>query len=314
MNESTFTSSLPTAELVRIYRGALAADVPLETINSKIDQVWQRQQVSEGWEANADAARVRKMKQQVPLPMRIFSSLMPIICIVIGIFLVGNAALPILGYFVTGADLQASNLLSPIPNAQVLDAMPKIIAQAKESSNKVLGESEEARPVIIDSELDYTNLSNWFTGTQIPKLAETNQEYRLDIPDLDISNAVVKVGGTNLDHNLVQYPGTAMPGQVGNPVIFGHSVLRQFYNPSEKNSRRYFSIFSKIMTLNKGQKIYVTYDNVQYTYIVQEKFEVKPDDPKLLEQDYGDRHLRLVTCTPEGTTLRRGVLVATLEE
>jgi LPXTG-site transpeptidase (sortase) family protein len=247
--------------------------------------------------------------------MRIFSSALPLFCMVIGIFLVGNAALPILGYFFHGSDLRSANLLAPIPKAQVLDAMPKIIAQAKgPEHNKVLGESEEARPVIIDSELDYTNLSNWFTGTQIPNTPETDQQYRLDIPDLDISNAVVKVGGTNLDHNLIQYAGTAMPGQSGNPVIFGHSVLRQFYNPSEKNSRRYFSIFSKIMTLNKGQKIYVTYDNVRYTYVVKDKFEVKPDDPKLLEQDYTDRNLRLVTCTPEGTTLRRGVLVATLEE
>lgn len=169
-------------------------------------------------------------------------------------------------------------------------------------------------PIILDSPLDYTNLSNWF-GATAPELLQHQQaqsEYTIDIPSIQVTNAKVVVGGTNLNKSLIQYPGTALPGDVGSPVIFGHSVLRQFFNPSEKNPRRYNSIFSTIMTMKKGEKIYVTRDGVKYTYVVQDKTEVKPEDTYILAQKYDTKQLKLVTCTPEGTYLRRGVITAVL--
>jgi LPXTG-site transpeptidase (sortase) family protein len=171
---------------------------------------------------------------------------------------------------------------------------------------------------IVDSlDLDYTNLANWFANGQMPEFATKNvpiQEYILDIPKLEVHNAKVKVGGTELSKSLIAYPGTALPGQHGAPVIFGHSVLRRFYNPSEKNPRRYMSIFSKIMTLKPGDVIYITADGVKYTYLVKDKKEVKPEDVYILTQKYDNKKLKLVTCTPEGTTLRRGVVEAELAE
>ncbi len=169
-------------------------------------------------------------------------------------------------------------------------------------------------PTIDNTELDYTNLSNWFPNLALPNTNDTQQitEYRLDIPDVDIVNAVVKVGGSNLDKSLIQYPGTADPGQPGSPVIFGHSVLRQFYNPSEKNPRRYLSIFSKIMTLKTGAYIYITQDNIRYTYQVRSREVVQPEDTFILDQDYSQKVLKIVTCVPEGTFLQRGVITANL--
>ncbi len=122
------------------------------------------------------------------------------------------------------------------------------------------------------------------------------------------------VGGTDLNSSLIAFKGTALPGNPGSPVIFGHSVLRQFYNPSEKNPRRYNSIFSTIMTLDIGDKIYVTSGGVKYTYAVSLKKEVNPEDVYILTQKYDAKQLKLVTCTPEGTYLRRGVVTAQLIE
>ena len=171
---------------------------------------------------------------------------------------------------------------------------------------------------MIDEELNYTKLNTWFTGS-LPELAagqaqrpDIVKEFTLDIPSLDIYNAEVKIGGTDLNSSLISYEGTALPGNPGAPVIFGHSVLRQFYNPSEKNPRRYNSIFSTIMTMKNGDEIFVTYDGVKYRYIVQEKAEVQPEDVYILTQQYDARQLKLVTCTPEGTYLRRGVVTAQL--
>jgi LPXTG-site transpeptidase (sortase) family protein len=258
------------------------------------------------------------LKKKIPFATRMFVNVVPALCIIVGIFLVGNATWPLFSYFLfSSSDLQTS-LLSPIPRDQVLDIMPKVVAQAAESNNaKILGsetiQDTASAPVIMPTELDYTNLSNWFPNSSLPDSSEESTvEYQLDIPAVNIENARIKMGGTNLDHNLIQYPGTAMPGQSGEPVIFGHSVLRQFYNPSEKNPRRYFSIFSKIMTLKPGDKIYLTYDNIKYTYEVREHDVVDPDDTAILEQRYDMKALKLVTCYPEGTYLKRGVVTAEL--
>ena len=66
------------------------------------------------------------------------------------------------------------------------------------------------------------------------------------------------------------------------------------------------------MTLKNGDEIFVTHEGVKYTYIVQEKTEVKPTDVYILAQQYDAARLKLVTCTPEGTYLRRGVVTAQL--
>lgn len=239
--------------------------------------------------------------------------LAPAILITFGSVLMANALWPIASYFVfTSPMLRQPELVSPIPDNPVI-RQASSIAQAQANVTA----PEMVKPKIIRDDLDYTNLSSWFpAGTpDLPVTAEedTAKTYFVDIPTLGIEQAEVKVGGLDLDNNLIQYPGTADPGEFGAPVIFGHSVLRQFYNPSLKNPRRYMSIFSKIMTMQTGEKIYITYDGIRYTYSVVRKVEVKPEDVYILEQQYNSRQLKLVTCTPEGTYLRRGVVLAELE-
>src|SRR5581483_7251325 len=154
--------------------------------------------------------------------------------------------------------------------------------------------------------LDYTKASSWF-----PKARKTNFEktkvssYRLSISRLNIKNAIVSIGGEDLSQSLIQYPGTAIPGQIGNTVIFGHSVLPAFYNPSN-----YLTIFSTIPTLVKGDVITLDYDGITYKYEVEEYFEVDPSDIQILNQDDNDSYLTLVTCVPPGLTTRRGIIRA----
>ncbi len=322
---SPSTRAISKDKLISLYRQAVLGNIPLDTVQQKIDTFLLRSQTTLKLEEKDDRQHLQKIKKKGPLLARVFAHSLPIIFVSLGIFLVGNAAWPILSYFVfTSPDLSSTNLLAPIPREQVLEArIPGVTQVQAQGSNDQAeafsaGEVSSIEPTILNDQLDYSNLSNWFPESSIPELGEsetsTSQiEYRVDIPTLNVENAKVRVGGTNLDHSLIQYPGTAMPGQLGSPVIFGHSVLRQFYNPSIKNPRRYNSIFSKIMILKPGDRIYVTHDDVRYTYIVREKREVKPDETFILEQNYQVNQLKLITCVPEGTYLRRGVIVAELE-
>jgi sortase A len=68
------------------------------------------------------------------------------------------------------------------------------------------------------------------------------------------------------------------------------------------------------MTLEDGDEILVDFDGIRYQYLVKQKLEVKPEDVYILGQRYNSRDLKLVTCVPEGTYLRRGVIVAQLQD
>ena len=309
---------LSKTELVSVYRAALVQGVELSKLNQKVEKMAARLHVTEQFEEAETTQRVSSINSQLPLFMKIGAFSLPIAFITVGFFLVGNAVVPLLGYYTSSVSFLAdAELISPLPREQLLDVSPTVINDASGKANAYQGNTEETfqRPTFLDTQLDYTNLANWFSSADVAALTQQEgpvTEYIIDIPTLGIADAVVTVGGTNLDESLIQYPGTAEPGAAGAPVIFGHSVLRQFYNPSEQNPRRYISIFSKIMTLQPGDEIFVTYDGVKYKYIMQEKTEVKPEDVHILMQNYDSRQLKLVTCTPEGTYLRRGIVTAQL--
>jgi LPXTG-site transpeptidase (sortase) family protein len=302
------------SEVISLYRNALSQGMEISQVEEKINKHLTRMSASETIEGQEDEIREENQKKSLPKIVRFGAMVLPIFFLVIGFYLVGSAVLPIIGSYVIAAkDVQISNLTSPIPQEEVMDVTPLVITQNGDFSDT----NRELK--IINEELDYTNLSNWFSSTALPEVGLPQADYditkyMIDIPKLDISNAVVNIGGTDLNNNLIAFKGTALPGSPGAPVIFGHSVLRQFYNPSEKNSRRYNSIFSTIMTLKTGDKIFVTSGGVKYTYLVSHKKEVKPEDVYILTQKYDAKQLKLVTCTPEGTYLRRGVVTAQLLE
>lgn len=239
------------------------------------------------------------------------------ILITFGSILIGNAVWPILSYVLfTSPLLQRTNFVAPIPENELL-AYSAIASPAGKPDIAFANETPVIpKPVILSEQLDYTNLSNWFVDTHALADATVQKEieYMIDIPSLNVEKAKVKIGGVDLNNNLIQYPGTASPGDIGAPVIFGHSVLRQFYRPDISNPNRYKSIFSKIMTLKPGDEIIITFEDVKYTYSVREKHQVQPNDLYILEQRHDSRELKLITCVPEGTYLYRGVIVAQLEK
>jgi len=201
--------------------------------------------------------------------------------LVIGLAFIGNAALPILYYELTSSRF-THHLASPLSSQGI-----------------ILG--EEAAP-------DYTNPKIWFPAAPIlPPLPSRITHYTLSIPKLKIEEATVQIGGEDLMASLIHYPGTALPGQYGNSVIFGHSVLPQFFNP-----RDYKTIFSTLPKLEKGDEVWVDYDGIRYRYLVRNIVETSADDVTVLQQNYDNRWISLVTCVPPGTYLKRLIVQAQL--
>ena len=301
-------------ELLKVYRQALLKNVSLDELDGKVADIAKRNQANQKFEKELDQKIKTKFWQRIPAFIKFGAAAFPFILISVGIFLAGSAAWPIISQVLPQNNDKKQNLLSPLSSSQIANSGNLVFAKSSVVDENQTEKPVLDEPIILDYDLDYTDLSNWF-DEQSDDFANLNyeaEEYRLDIPSLNVSNSKVRVGGSDLNKSLIQYPGTALPGEPGAPVIFGHSVLRQFYNPSEKNPRRYSSIFSKIMTLKNGDKIYLTYNNVKYTYQVQSNTEVQPTDTFILAQRYDVRQLKLVTCVPEGTYLRRGVVSARL--
>lgn len=155
---------------------------------------------------------------------------------------------------------------------------------------------------------DLTRASNWFVGApDLPDDEQKIQYYQVSIPKLKIKDAQVQIAGDDLAKSLIHYKGTGIPGRPGNATIFGHSTLPQLYNP-----KNYLSIFTFLSDLKMGDKVFVDYDGIKYTYRVVEMFEVKPQEVYILEQGQKSPYITLVTCVPPGTYLKRLVVRAKL--
>jgi len=155
------------------------------------------------------------------------------------------------------------------------------------------------------SNSDSTKLSNWFDDKDPGDfISQKVTFFTLSVPKLKIDNATVAVGTEDLSQYLILYPGTALPGKTGNSVIFGHSILPQYYDP-----KNYASIFSTLYELEKGDEIFTHYDGVTYRYKVEELFEVKPTQLDVLNQTSSGSFLSLITCSPPGHPLKPRRLV-----
>ena len=152
---------------------------------------------------------------------------------------------------------------------------------------------------------DFTKAGNWFPQNPSRKMVTPVDSYLLSIPRLRITNALVKIGTDDLTKNLIHYGGTGLPGKYGNAVIFGHSVLPQFFDPAN-----YLTIFSLLPTLKEGDDIFIKFDGVDYRYTVESKLITSAEDVSGLEQRFDDSYLTLVTCFPPGTYLKRLWLTA----
>jgi sortase A len=115
----------------------------------------------------------------------------------------------------------------------------------------------------------------------------------------------IVVNGVNVD-NLREgpghYPGTPLPGQVGNAAIAGHRTT-------------YGAPFGGLDDLTIGDTIVVRTLQGTFTYLVYDKLVVNPSDVSVLNDD-PDRPaiLTLTTCTPKYSAAQRLVVKAALHE
>lgn len=98
------------------------------------------------------------------------------------------------------------------------------------------------------------------------------------------------------------YPGTALPGEIGNFVVSGHRTT-------------YLAPFNRLNELHDGDKILIDTRAEQYTYQVTGKKVVKPTDvavtapvPEHPNEDPTDKLITLTTCNPKYSAAQRLII------
>ena len=90
----------------------------------------------------------------------------------------------------------------------------------------------------------------------------------------------------NLNKALASIDKTGKPGAVGNYSVAGH------------RNQKYGSMFNRLDEVAIGDQITIDSGGGVYTYTVEEKLLVKPEETWVLEGNKEDKEITLVTCDP----------------
>lgn len=142
-----------------------------------------------------------------------------------------------------------------------------------------------------------------------------SSEYNIEIAKINITAPIIlNIDGNNkeeynkaLENGVAHMAKTALPGENGNFVLFGHSS----YYANKPGSFK--EVFATLDRLNVGDTVTVTANNKTYTYKVTEEKTVSPSDVSVVNQDKSKKIMTLITCWPPKTTTNRYIIIATLE-
>jgi len=172
--------------------------------------------------------------------------------------------------------------------------------------------------IINQATINETIFSN---NTNIKVNLETKEKGEPDyiyIPDVDIEVPIVYIAQEEnneegyqaaLANGVVHYPGTAIPGEYGNPYIFGHSSDFFWKEGSYKE------VFKPIIDIPLDTIIKITnHEGDLFIYKIIETKIVGPDEVSVLDQQNYERQiLTLQTSWPLGTALKRYLVIAKLD-
>jgi sortase A len=213
-----------------------------------------------------------------------------------GIVLLLYFSFPLLSWQIYFAPIVASaEVAAPIPKTRVLSqtTIKSLLASA---SNTLSG-------------IDYTNATNWFPTYKEVAITPKVTNYSLSFPSINVFNAAVSTVDNDLSKHMVNFPGTAVPPDLGNAVVFGHSTLPQLYNPSD-----YKTILAKAHMIKVGDTILAKSQGIEYIYKVYQITITDPNDTSVLAQSFDASYLTVITCTPPGTIWKRLIIKSRLEK
>lgn len=239
-------------------------------------------------------------KKSRTISSRMLVRITGLVILLLGFSLAAFTFYPLVAYEVYIQPAFASqSFASPIPQATIISQ--DTISSLLENTAHQLGQLADP------------NDTSWLPATSADQYREVGvteglSNFYLAIPALDIPAEYVSMTDNNVNLHIIHFPDTAIPPNIGNAVVFGHSTLPQWFDPHNPHA-----IFATALNTKIGDSVVVTVGSKNYTYTVISMNIVAADDTSYLAQDTDGRYLSIVTCTPPGTTWKRLVIKAKLE-
>jgi len=151
-----------------------------------------------------------------------------------------------------------------------------------------------------------SNNNSSLTEDKIPNISENHifiPSINTDAPITWRVNDNENEVQTALQNGVIHINGTALPGEVGNTFITGHSSNYFWAKGNYKN------IFSLLNRLVVGDLVYVKYQGKVFVYKNTSTKIVKPNDLSVI-QATNSPVLTLMTCSPVGTSINRLIIRA----
>jgi sortase A len=238
-------------------------------------------------------------KKRSGISPRFLIRLIGLVVALTGIALAGYTFFPLISYEIYIQPAFASQAFaSPIPQTTIItqDAIQSLL---ENTASQI-------------SHLGDPNDTSWLPQTspdQYKEAGVTEQlsNFYLSIPTLGIQDSYVSMTDNNVNLHVIWFPGTAIPPNKGNTVMFGHSTLPQWFDPHNPHA-----IFATALDLKVGDAINITIGSSEYHYNIVKMYIVPAEDTSYLAQDTDGSYLSIVTCTPPGTTWKRLVIKAKL--
>lgn len=163
---------------------------------------------------------------------------------------------------------------------------------------------------VIKSEIRYK--------LQVPVISEitpVDTQFSIVIPKINANTKVVdnvdpfdsKSYQIALTKGVAHASTSDTPDQDGNVFIFAHSAGNWY------QANQYNAVFYLLKKLENNDQIFIYYQNQKYTYSVSQVKTVSSDNTDYLNKNFGHNQLTLMTCWPPGTTLKRLLVIAQLQ-
>ena len=150
-------------------------------------------------------------------------------------------------------------------------------------------------------------------ASEVNTTSDFNKENSLEIPKIGViaplivtENSSQKDLDEKLDKGVVIFPNSALPNEVGQTIILGHSA------PPSWPKINYDGIFSRISELGEKDEIILYFNHQKYTYSVNQKVILEKGEEISNDSETSGNTLLLISCWPPGKNIKRIIIESTL--
>lgn len=165
---------------------------------------------------------------------------------------------------------------------------------------------------VVKSEINYQINKK---SSESVEVVPANTDFSIVIPKINANAKIIpgvdpfnsKIYQQALTQGVAQASTSDTPDKSGNVFIFAHSAGNWY------QANQYNAVFYLLNKLKPSDKIFVYFKNKKYSYSVTEIKTVDSKQSDYLNRNFGANQLTLMTCWPPGTTLKRLLVIAKLQ-